>query len=340
MRIVLDGMGSDKYPTPEAEGALMAAQALNCEIIVTGDEPRLKAALEQASSKGLPSNIRIVHAPQVISMGEKPAFAARSKSDNSMARGIQLVRDGEADAFVTMGNTGAALTNGLLILRRIRGCKRPALTAPIPTATGKAVLLDVGANSECKPEFLLQFAIMGSLYAERVLGIANPRVGLLNNGEEAGKGNELAKATYPLLKTSGLNFVGNIEGKEAFNGSADVIVTDGFTGNIALKVAEAVAKLVGQKMKDALKQNPLAMVGGLLAQSALRNAVKDLDPREIGAAPLLGLNGLVMVGHGRSDGQAVFSAIKSTQVALEQNMLSAIRETLAQKLTEEDETES
>lgn len=336
MRIVLDGMGSDSYPAPEVAGAALAVQEFGMELVLTGDEALLKPLLANLPAE-VQQKIQLVHAPEHISMGEKPAFAARQKSNNSMARGLQMVRDAEADAFISMGNTGAALASGLMILRRIAGVKRPALSAPIPTAKGRAVLLDVGANAECKPEYLLQFAIMGSIYAEKVLGIAKPRVGLLSNGEEANKGNELVKASHPLLQESGLNFIGNVEGKEVFGGDVDVIVTDGFTGNVTLKTAEAVAKLIVGKIRGGIMDgNALVKLGGALVKGSLRGAMRDLDPGEVGAAPLLGLNGLVMIGHGRSDARAVRSAIQATRLALSQNMLPAIREQITQRFRVEE----
>ena len=246
LRIALDGMGSDEYPFPELHGAARAAAKFGCQILVTGDEALLRPALAQTNANRSAPLLRIVHAPERMDMAEPPAFASRRKSENSIARGMQLLRDGEADAFVSAGNTGAILANGLFIIRRLPAARRPGLTVLLPIPRGRCVFLDVGANSYCKPKYLQQFAVMGSVYAEKVLGIATPRVALLSNGEEAGKGNALVKAAYPLLQNhTALNFVGNIEGKEMFAGAADVVVADGFTGNVALKITEAAAGMVG-----------------------------------------------------------------------------------------------
>ncbi|MFQ5409118.1 MAG: phosphate acyltransferase PlsX [Anaerolineales bacterium] len=332
MRIALDGMGTDHYPGAEAEGAVLAAREFGCEMILTGDETLLAPALAAHQTPATRDRVRIVHSPEHLAMGEKPAFASRRKSNNSMARGMQLVRDGEADAFVTAGNTGAALTNALLVLKRISGAKRPALTVMLPTATGSTIVLDIGANADCKPEYLYQFGVMGSVYAEKVLQIDRPQVGLLANGEEAGKGNALVREVFPLLAEAPVNFVGNIEPQALFAGKADVVVTDGYTGNILIKSAESVAALVGDLIKGAFKSNPLAMAGGALARSALRQAGRRMDPTEYGGVPLLGVNGVVIVGHGRSNGRAIRSAIGVAIRAVEQNIVGEIRSVLSERL--------
>ena len=250
-RIVVDAMGSDNFPAPDVEGAVMAAREYGVEIILTGDPAKIQPILDSAQAGSLP--IRVVHAPEMLTMhdkGEDLVMKARHKeAQNSMAVGLDLVKNGEADAFVTAGNTGAAMVTSLFRLGRIRGVDRPALVGPFPTATGICNVVDIGANPDCKPENLLQFAIMASVFAERVRGIPNPRVGLISNGEEAGKGSELVREAYPLLKNAKINFIGNVEGKEIFNGHADVAVTDGFTGNVFLKATEAVAKLVIEKIR-------------------------------------------------------------------------------------------
>src|SRR5581483_4739250 len=232
-RIVVDAMGSDNYPTPDVEGAVMAAREYGVEIILVGDESKIRPVLSAQNPGSLP--IRIVHAPEMLTMedkGEDLAFKARHKdAKNSMAVGIDLVKRGEADAFVTAGNTGAGMVTALFRLGRLRGVDRPALAGPFPTATGICIVLDIGANPDCKPENLLQFAIMGSIYAEKVRGVKNPKVGIVSNGEEEGKGNELVRAATPLIKRSGLNYFGNVEGKEVIGGKVDVAVTDGFVGN-------------------------------------------------------------------------------------------------------------
>ena len=339
MRIALDGMGSDNYPNPEVEGAILAAREFGCEVVLTGDEALLQPLLADQLDTDLREKVTTVHAPEHFAMDEKPAFASRRKSDNSMARGLQLVRDGKAQAFVTMGNTGAALTNALFVLKRIPGAKRPALTVRLPTETGSTILLDIGANADCKPEYLLQFGVMGSVYAEKVLGVANPEVGLLANGEEDGKGNALVREVFPLMGDLPINFIGNIEPQALFAGKADVVVTDGYTGNILIKSSESVASLFGGLMKSAFKSNPLALAGGALARSALKAAQKRMDPTEFGGVPLLGVNGIVIVGHGRSNARAMRSAIGVAIRAVEQNVLGEIRTVLSQKLERPKQTE-
>lgn len=329
MRIALDGMGSDAFPEPEVLGAIQAVREFGWQIILTGNETQLHNALNRAAGPRLPENITVEHAPERVTSGEQPAFASRQKTQNSIARGFELVKSGAADAFVTAGNTGAALTNGLLVLKRIAGIRRPALTVTLPVKNGRCIMLDIGANAECKPEYLFQFGIMGAVYAETVLGIKNPRVGLLSNGEEAGKGNELTRAAHRLLATAKLNFIGNIEPKEIFGGGADVVVTDGFTGNVALKVTEAVAVLVGSMTKDAFMSSPLAKMGGLLARSAIQHARRDLDPNEVGGVPLLGLNGIAIKAHGRSNARAIRSALVAAAAAAQNNMIEKLQERIA-----------
>lgn len=338
-KIVVDAMGSDNYPMPDVEGAVMAAREYGVEIILVGDaskiQPILDKALASAGGANLP--IRIVHAPEMLTMkdkGEDLVMKARHKdAKNSMAVGYDLVKNGEADAFVTAGNTGAAMVTALFRLGRIRGVDRPALAGPFPTATGICNILDIGANPDCKPENLLQFGIMGGVYAERVRGVKNPRIGLISNGEEAGKGSELVKAAYPLLASAKINFIGNVEGKEIFNGHADIAVTDGFTGNVLLKSTEAVAKLLIEKIRESIKGGgPLAMLGGALIRPAMGKVRKLLDPSEEGAAPLLGVNGLVFIGHGRSDALAIKSAVRVAKEAVEAKVLGALKSAIEESL--------
>lgn len=328
-------MGSDNYPTPDVEGAVMAAREYGVEIILTGDASKIQPILDSANAAGLP--IRVVHAPEMLTMhdkGEDLVMKARHKdAQNSMAVGLDMVKRGEAEAFVTAGNTGAAMVTSLFRLGRIRGVDRPALAPVFPTATGTCIILDIGANPDCKPENLMQFGIMGSVYAERARGVKNPRVGLISNGEEAGKGSELVKGAYPLLAGAKLNFIGNVEGKEVFGGHADVAVTDGFTGNVLLKSTEAVAKLIIEKIKAAIKGGgPLAMLGGILVKPALGKIKKLLDPSEEGAAPLLGVNGLVFIGHGRSDALAIKNAIRVAKEAAESKVLEAMKSAIEESL--------
>jgi phosphate acyltransferase len=334
-RIVVDAMGSDDFPEPDVVGAVMAAREYGVEIILVGDETKIEPLLAAQNPGNLP--IRVVHAPEMLTMEDKGMAlvlkARRPNSKNSMAVGIDLVKNGQAEAFVTAGNTGAASVTAYFRLGTIPGVDRPGLTPVFPTASGSCVVLDVGANPDCKPENLLQFAIMGSIYAEKVRGVKNPKIGLLSNGEEAGKGNELVKHTYPLLKDSGLNFYGNIEGKELIGGKVDVAVTDGFTGNILLKSSEAVAKLLMNKIKEAIQTGGLrAKLGGLLVKPALKGIKKMMDPAEEGAAPLLGVNGLVFIGHGRSDATAIKNAVRVANDAVKANVLESIRTAIEQSL--------
>jgi glycerol-3-phosphate acyltransferase PlsX len=334
-RIVVDAMGSDEFPVPDVTGAVMAAREYGVEIILVGDEEKIAPVLAAKNPGNLP--IRVVHAPEMLTMEDKGMAlvlkARRPNSKNSMAVGIDLVKNGEADAFVTAGNTGAASVTAYFRLGTIQGVDRPGLAPIFPTATGSCVVLDVGANPDCKPENLLQFAIMGTIYAEKARGVKNPSLGLLSNGEEAGKGNDLVKHTYPLLADSGLNFYGNVEGKEVIGGKVDVVVTDGFTGNVMLKSSEAVAKLLTDKIKELINNGPLtAKIGGLLVRPTLRKLKKLLDPDDQGAAPLLGVRGLVFIGHGRSGPVAIQSAIKVAKTTYEAGVVEAIQAAIEQSL--------
>ena len=334
-RIVVDAMGSDAYPTPDIVGAVMAAREYAVEIILVGDEAKIKPILEAQKPGNLP--IRVVHAPEMLTMedkGEELTFKARHKdAKNSMAVGMDLLKKGAADAFVTAGNTGAGMVTALFRLGRLRGVDRPAVAPVFPTATGTCVVLDIGANPDCKPENLLQFAIMGSAYAEKVRHVNKPKVGLVSNGEEEGKGNELVRAATPLLKNSGLNYYGNVEGKEVIGGKVDVAVTDGFVGNVMLKTAEAVGKLILDKVKSAIQNGgPLAMLGGLLVRPALRSIRQLLDPSEQGAAILLGVNGIVLIGHGRSNAIAIKNAIRLAKEAADVHVVEEIRNAIEESL--------
>lgn len=328
-------MGSDEFPTPDVIGAVQAAREYGVEIILVGDEKIVAPVLSSQDPGNLP--IRVVHAPEMLTMEDKGMAlvlkARRPNSKNSMAIGIDLVKNGQADAFVTAGNTGAAAVTAYFRLGTIPGVDRPGLAPVFPTASGSCVVVDVGANPDCKPENLLQFAIMGSIYAQIVRGVNNPKIGLLSNGEEAGKGNDLVKHTFPLIKNSNLNFYGNIEGKELIGGQVDVAVTDGFTGNILLKTSEAVAKLLMDKIKTAIQTGNLsAKLGGLLVKPALKGIKKLMDPSEEGAAPLLGVNGLVFIGHGRSDATAIKNAVRVANNAVNSAVLDSIRSAIEQSL--------
>jgi phosphate acyltransferase len=330
MTLVLDAMGSDQYPDPEIRAAIDCSLEFGEEIILVGNEEILKPKL--AAAHPGKSKVRLVHAPDILEMWDKPVENAKKKPLNSMAVGLNLLKTGEGQAFISAGNTGGVMFNALRILGRLPGVQRPALTALFPVKGGRCVVLDIGANADCRPEFLVQFAVMGSIYAQKVLGISKPRVGLLSNGEEAGKGNQLIKDTYHLLEASGLNYIGNVEGKELFGGQTDVAVTDGFTGNILLKSSEAVAKLITDTLKTELMSSFQTKIGGMLAKPAFGAIKKMLDPAETGAAPLLGIDGLVFVGHGRSDARAMANALRVAHQSVQADLLSSLRSAVQEQL--------
>lgn len=331
MSIILDAMGSDEYPDPEVLAAIQFTSTFNEELLLVGNEAILKEKISAAGGKDLP--ITIVHAAEVLEMEDKPVENARKKSQNSMAVGMDLIKSGKGNAFVTAGNTGGAMVNALLKLGRIKGVLRPALATIFPVKNGRCIVLDIGANAECKPEFLLEFAVMGSVYAQKVLQITNPRVGLLSNGEEAGKGNQLVKETYPLLQKSGLNFIGNIEAKELFGGQTDVAVTDGFTGNVLLKSSEAVGKLIITILKESLMSSFITKIGAMLAKPALLKVRKLMDPSEVGAGLLVGIDGLVFIGHGRSDAKALFNALKFAREMEKADLLGALKNSIQENIS-------
>jgi len=323
VKIALDAMGGDHAPEVTVAGAVAAARDFGIGIYLVGKEAVLREQLARHDTTGL--DLTVVSASQEIAMHEHPAEAVRTRPDNSMSVAMRLVKESRADAFVTCGNTGGALASALLTLGRLKEIKRPALATPFPHREGYCLLLDIGANADCKPLYLQQFALMGSVYVQALLDIPRPRVALVSNGEEAGKGNQLVQETFALLEQmSALNFIGNVEGKEIFAGKADVVVTDGFTGNVLLKTAEAVASMLTDLIKEAAKQRPMAAMGLLLAKPALKSVGARLDYREYGSAVLLGVNGIVMVGHGRSDTLGVRNAIRAAYRAVNSNVLEKI----------------
>jgi len=332
MKIVIDAMGSDNYPTPDVAGAVLAAREWDDDIIIVGREEAIRQEMARHDTAGL--KLEIVHAPEVIEMDDEPAWAAREKKNSSMHVGMTLVREGEADAYVSAGNTGGVLAVATLhTLRRIRGVKRPALAAILPLPAGRFVTLDIGANADCRPEYLIQFALMGHTYARAVLGCPEPRVALLSNGEEPGKGNTLVKDTYKLIASSNpnFNFIGNLEPKEALIGEADVVVADGFTGNVFIKTLEATAKMLTNLIREEIKASPVTAMGGLLAKPAFGRVARRVDPFEVGGGPLLGVNGVVIVGHGRSNARAIKNAIGQARKAVQGGVVEAIRAGLAEE---------
>ena len=312
--IVLDAMGSDKAPDPEIRGAILAARLLDVRVHLVGPEdvlrPKLRECLKSAGKERLP--VFIVQASEWISMTDKAALAVRSKRDSSMRVGLKMIREGRAAGFVTAGNTGAAMATAKMVLGSLSGVDRPALATSLPTTTGNpCVLLDVGANVDSDPENLVQFAVMGHVFAKNVLRYASPRVGLLSIGEEDGKGNSLTRDTLPLLRElKGINFMGNVEGRDLFNGRCDVAVCDGFTGNVALKTCEGTAKLLSVSLRESLKSTVTSQVGALLSRKAFSAFKKRLDYSEYGGAQLLGVRGPVIVGHGSSNERAIMNGIR------------------------------
>jgi len=308
--IALDAMGSDRAPRPEIEGAILAARQLGTRVLLVGPEDRIRPELERHRwVSRLP--IEIVQASEVITMEDKAAQAVRAKRDSSMRVGVRMVREGTAAGFVTAGNTGAAMATAKMVLGALPGVDRPALAAVFPTAIGTgAMLLDVGANVDCDPHNLEQFAVMGEIYFRSIFGTRRPKVGLLSIGEEETKGNLLTRESFQLLKQLPINFVGNVEGRDLYNGNVDVIVADGFVGNVALKISEGVVNLVRAALKEALQATVTRQVGYLLSRSAFGDFKKRLDHTEYGGAPLLGLKGVSIITHGSSNANAIKNAIR------------------------------
>ena len=332
MKIAVDAMGGDFAPREIVFGAVRAAKKYDCEIILVGDEARIREVLSH-ETRWEKLGVSIHHASQVIAMGEHPADAVRTKKDASVVVATRLVKDGVCDAVLSAGSTGAAVTAAQLILRRIKGIGRPAIATPMPTPKGVTLLMDSGANVDSRPEHLVQSAIMGSLYTEYVFGVRSPRVGLLNIGEEETKGNEQAKETYALLKTMRtINFCGNAEGRDVPKGNFDVVICDGFVGNVVLKFAEGLAKTILKLIKEAIKDGGIfARLGALLLMPTLKKLGKRLDVTEYGGAPLLGVNGCCIISHGSSNAKSICSAIGVANDYVRSDVLGHIRDTLAKE---------
>lgn len=368
MRIAVDAMGGDHAPSSPIEGALLAARAYGVTIVFVGKPDVIEAELAKHDTAGL--SYDIAPASEIIEMEDEPAMAARKKRDSSIVVGLKLLKSGDADGFFSAGNTGGVLAGAIFNVGRIKGVQRPALSTIFPTVQGHSLLLDIGANAEVKPDYLAQFALMGAIYADRVLGISRPRVGLVSNGEEEMKGTETIKEAHQLIKQmSNLNFIGNVEGKDVTAGIADVIVTDGFTGNVMIKLAEGLGQMTKQFLKEELLRDPMELVKqaqtpagmaaslagavltllglrssfvrGLLAGLGLNTALlgslakrasdrisQRTDYSEYGGAPLLGIDGVVIIGHGRSNPQAVKNGVRVAKTAVEQNVVDAIRDGL------------
>ena len=336
MKIAIDVMGTDHGPEPIIAGALAGAKKYPCEVILVGNEEVIQAILDKKGVTAL--NVTVQHASQVIEMSESPSDGLRKKKDSSIVVASRLVKDGVCDVVISPGSTGAAVAAALLIIGRIPGVERAAIATPIPNLTGTTVLLDSGANVDSKPRHLLQSAIMGSLYARLILGIENPRTGLLNVGEEESKGNEQTKATFPLLKEArGIQFIGNVEGRDLTNGKVDVMVCDGFVGNIALKLGEGLASTMMQFIKDAIMASGLfAKMGAWLLIPVFRKIKKKVDPAECGGAPLLGVNGGFIICHGSSGELAIENAVRVAVDMVEKNVVQRIRESLEREDAEKN----
>lgn len=326
-RIAVDAMGGDYAPHEVVLGAVQAARELGVGILLVGPEPSIKAELAGQDTADL--DIEIVHTDEVIGMDEHPAEAVRTKRRNSITLAHELVRDGRASGAISAGNSGAVLAAAIFTLRRIRGIERPAFGGVVPAAGGaQTLIIDMGANTDCKPQYLLQFAVMGSAYMRAVFGQASPRVGLLSNGEEETKGDQLVVAAHQLLKQAapaiGLNFIGNIEGRDINAGDVDVVVCDGFVGNVVLKLSEGLAKMISATIKQQIKASAITAMGGLLAKPAFDRVSRQLDYTEYGGVPVLGVNGISIISHGRSNAKAIKNAIRVAKQAADAHLPEVI----------------
>ncbi len=324
MRIALDAMGGDHAPAVTVVGAVMAARAFGVGITLVGAQATVEAELTRQAATGL--DLTIVDAPETIGMDEHPAQAVRRKPGNSISVATRLVKEGQADAVVSAGNSGAMMAAALFILGRVKGIDRPAIASVFPTVSGQVLLVDIGAVTDPEPANLVQYAQMGDIYLRAVFGVARPRVGLLSNGEEETKGSKLVQEAHALLKQqSGLHFVGNVEGKDVPMGLADVVVCDGFAGNVLIKTAEGVASFMGRVLREEVTRTPWEKVLALGLKPAFARLRTRLDYAEYGGAPLLGVEGVVIIAHGRSDARAIYNAIRVGKQAAEQGTVAAIR---------------
>ena len=332
MKLIIDAMSGDNAPEALVSGCVMAAKEFGQEYVLVGKEDIIRDLLKKEKAEGLPITVR--NATEVVDMHDDPARVLRRKKDSSMAVAFRMLADGEGDALVSAGNTGAQLSGATLIVKRIRGIRRAALPTLLPTKTGKVLLIDSGANVECTPEYLLQFAFMGSFYMQKVVGVANPRVGLINNGTEDSKGDPLRKETYAMLKKAGdegrINFVGNVEGNDIMLGGCDVAVTDGFTGNVVLKTIEGAAKFLGSGIKKVFLTSLRTKLGYLFVKPQLKGFMALMDSSEIGGAPFLGVSKPVFKAHGSSNARAIRSAIMQAIRYVEGDVVKTIEENIEQ----------
>lgn len=322
VRVAVDAMGGDRGPEVLVRGAVEAARRFPLELILVGAKEQIEPILDRL---GAPRNVRLRHASDVIAMGAHPVEAVKRQRDSSIVVAAGMVKEGEADALVSAGSTGAAMACSLLTWGRIPGIERPAISTLLPTRRGICILLDAGAQVDCRPKHLCQFAVMGSLYAERVLGIASPKVGLLSNGEEEAKGSEAVREAHAVLKSlDAIDFIGNVEGRDILPGKADVVVCDGFVGNVVLKFAEAMGQMFIEFVEEAVSKNALTMVGGALLKFAFKELKKKMDYAEYGGAPLLGVRGVCIISHGASDEKAIMNAVRVARESVMARIVEAI----------------
>lgn len=327
LKVVLDAMGGDNAPDAIVKGAVLGVQQIDdIKVILVGDESRIKTMLNEYSYDT--SRIEVVHASEVIEFDEAPVVAIRRKKDSSIVKGLTLLKEKQADAFISAGSTGAVLAGGTLIVGRIPGIERPALAPLLPTQKGMTLLIDCGANVDSKAQYLVQYALMGSIYMENVLGIERPKVALVNIGVEESKGNALVKETFPLLQQSNLNFTGNIEARDIPKGEADVIVCDAFVGNVILKLTEGLASVLMKEIKAGLMSNTISKIGALLAKKSLKKTLKKFDDSEYGGAPFLGVNGLVIKTHGSTDHRNIVACLRQSKKFYDLKINQKIQEKL------------
>ena len=329
MRIAVDAMGGDFGPKVNVEGALRAAEDFDVEVLLVGAEDVIR--MEISPQAGSRAKVNIINAPDAIGMGEGK-FAFRRRQKSSIRIGTQLVKDGKADAFVSMGNTAAVVAISQSILGPLRGVEKPALSLLVPSLKGPTLLVDVGASVNCRPRDLVQFALMGRVFLESVLGRMNPRIGLMSIGEEKSKGNDLTRKVFQMLQESSLNFIGNVEGKDLFSGKADIIVSDGFTGNVAIKASEGIVETILHIARTEIMKNLFARIGFLLMKSHLKKVYKKVDYSEYGGAHLLGVNGVCIIGHGRSNSHAVRNAIRLAKEFVVNRVQEKIQDEIAQRM--------
>ena len=323
-KVAVDAMGGDRAPGVVVEGAILASQELGVEVVLVGQQ----AIVEQELSRHGSHRLEIIPASEIVAMHESPSSALKKK-DSSIKVAFDMMKRGEVQAVVSAGNSGAMMATGMFVMGRLSQVARPAILIVVPNTGKGTVIVDAGANVDCKPQHLAQFGLMGSIYAERVLAIPNPRVGVLSNGEEEGKGNELTRAASELISRLQLHYIGYVEGRDIFNGKVDVIVCDGFTGNVTLKAMEGVASFAGQVLKEAFQKNLPSRLGYLMSRKSLREAYRRLDYAEYGGAPLIGLDGVAIVAHGGSDARAIKNAIRAARDALEQDVNRHITDILS-----------